>query len=165
MLEETHPRNFDCQLHLLKPLNFHFSSFLFDGKVWMLLCDLPFGDDLSHNPSCTNSLVCQTCMLTATLSGESLKLSSCLILKFMSSWATIMISLGKAKCTNVTVSYLYLWLVNISHTAEASTRWSYHLIEQIHIFYVSRTGFVKFILICIQPPGTSWQHKMSKQTC
>ena len=54
---------------------------------------------------------------------ESPKLSSCLIPKSMSLWAIIMISLGKAKCTYVTVRYLYLWLVNISHTAEAWTIW------------------------------------------
>ena len=27
--------------------------FLYDGKVWKLLCDLSFGDDLSHNPGWT----------------------------------------------------------------------------------------------------------------
>ena len=48
---------------------------------------------------------------------ESPKLSICLIQKSMSSWATIMINLGKAKCTYMTLHYLYLWLVNISHTA------------------------------------------------
>ena len=49
--------------------------------------------------------------------------SSCLIPESIYLWATIMISLGKAKCTTRIVLYLYVWLVNIS--LFAMWRWSW----------------------------------------